>query len=356
MRGFLSVAAVALIACTTARATVPIEYQVEPRPAVIGCAGSSCTDSARQVEITYLGVGGVMVRYRGHVLLTAPFYSTPSLNAVLRNRVQPDPILIERLLPRAADSASAILVGHSHYDHLLDVPYIATRRARGAMIYGSPSMRNILLGDPQLKRQPERLVAFDSARIATIDRAVPWTYTTDSAFRFMPIRAQHGPTVRLLGRRSMFADGMVDRPLDTLPERADGWKLGEQLSYLIDVLSPGDATPVLRIYFEDAPNRPPLGFPPRSVVAARRTDVAILCAATATNVPDTPGAIASFLQPRFVIVSHWEDFFRPQTLPIKLNPFTDTDAFMDALSHRLPAESKWWMPIPRMALRFAERR
>jgi hypothetical protein len=352
----LAWSAIVSMACTPARATVPIEYQVEPIPAVIGCTGATCSDTTHQIEITYLGVGGVMVRYRGHVLLTAPFYSAPTLDAVLRTTIRPDTLLIERLLPRAADAASAILVGHSHYDHLLDVPYVAAHRVRDAIIYGSPSMRNILLGDPALKRRPSRLVAFDSAAVATVDRAVPWTYTRDSAFRFMPIRAAHAPTLKLIGGKAMFAEGVVAQPLDTLPQKADGWKLGEQLSYLIDVLAPGDTSVMLRIYFEDAPNRPPLGFPPRSVVGARRPDVAILCAATAGNVPDTPGAILTHLQPRYVIVSHWEDFFRPQTLPIKLNPFTDTDAFMDALSHRLPAESRWAMPLPRRTLRFAERR
>ena len=59
------------------------------------------------------------------------------------------------------------------------------------------------------------------------------------------------------------------------------------------------------------------------------------------------------LQPSYVIVSHWEDFFRPQTLPIAVNPFADTDAFMLALSTRLPATSGWTMPLPRTTLRFA---
>ena len=355
MKRLLATAACALIGCSTARATVPIEYQVEPVPSVIGCDGTSCTDSTRHVEITYLGAGGVMIRHRGHVLLTAPFFSAPSLPTVLRSTIQPDPILIERLLPKAADAASAILVGHGHYDHLLDVPYVARQRARAASIYGPPTVRNILLGDPYLRAQSRRMIAFDSAAVATADRAVQWTYTPDSAFRFMPIRAAHAPTLKLFGSATMFADGVVSRPLDTLPERADEWKLGEQLSYLIDVLVPGDTSVVLRVYYEDAPNHPPLGFPPRSEMSARRPDVAILCAATAGNVPDTPGAIVTHMLPRYVIVSHWEDFFRPQTQPIKLNPFTDTDAFMDVLSHRLPAESRWWMPLPRAALRFAER-
>lgn len=342
-----------LSACTATRAAAPIVYQVEPVPDVIGCSRAACVDRASQVEITYLGVGGVMVRHRGHVLLTAPFYSTPTLPAVTRSVIRPDPTLIERLLPRDADSASAILVGHSHYDHLLDIPYIANRRARGAMIYGSPSVRNILLGDPGLKQQPGRLVAFDSAAIATIDRETPWIYTSDSAFRFMPIRAAHAPTLKLLGGGAMFANGVVDRPLDTLPTRADGWKLGEQLSFLVDVLAPGDTTPVLRLYYEDAPNRPPYGSAPRSVLARRHVDVAILCAATATHVPDTPGALLDYLKPGYVIVTHWEDFFRPQTLPIKLNPYTDADFFMETLSRRLPVASRWSMPLPRTTLRFA---
>ena len=169
----------------------------------------------------------------------------------------------------------------------------------------------------------------------------------------MPVRAEHAPTVKFPIGQLMFAGGVVTHSLDTLPRRAVDWRIGEQLSYVIDALMPHDTTPVFRIYYEDAPNRPPMGRPPRTLVDGHGIDVAVLCAATADNVPDTPGSILDYLSPAYVMITHWEDFFRPQTLPIRLNPSTDTDAFIVALTQHLPATNGWSMPLPRTTLRFA---
>ena len=355
--------AVALALAAGCRSVVPIVYQVEPTPAVVGCPASGCAPADEQVEVTYLGVGGFMVRYRGRTLLTAPFFTNPPLADVappsrLRvlarrgRRIRSDTALIDRLLPRAADSASMILVGHSHYDHLMDVPWIATRRARGAAIVGSPTMRHILMGDSLLHADSTRLVALAGADVGDVSREGRWVYSADGAFRVMAVVAEHAPTVALFGRGPLFAEGTLDAHRQTLPEWADQWKAGEQLAYLIDVLRPGDARPRLRLYFEDAPNVPPAGFPPRSALAARGVDVALLCAATAGNVPGVPDRLLSLVRPSYVVVGHWESFFRPQTLPIVLNPATDADGYFRARGRALPPASGWQMPLPRTTIRF----
>ncbi|MFL5543984.1 MAG: hypothetical protein ACJ792_04730 [Gemmatimonadaceae bacterium] len=80
--------------------------------------------------------------------------------------------MIDRFLPAVADRASAILVGHGHYDHLLDVPYIATHRATSAFIYGGPSIRRMLMGDSILRRHGgRRLVPIEPAT-AEVPRGV----------------------------------------------------------------------------------------------------------------------------------------------------------------------------------------
>ena len=68
---------------------------------------------------------------------------------------------------------------------------------------------------------------------------------------------------------------------------------------------------------------------------------------------DAPDLLLSLLRPRYVIASHWENFFRQQTLPLELNPASDVDAFMTVLSNVLPAESGWIMPLPRSSVRVA---
>jgi len=68
-----------------------------------------------------------------------PFLSRPGLLAVARHHtLHPAHDLIERYVPRA----DAILVGHTHYDHALDVPVLAA--ARRCRAYGSASLHTLM--------------------------------------------------------------------------------------------------------------------------------------------------------------------------------------------------------------------
>lgn len=341
----------------------PTQFQVEPVPNVYGCSRAVCADSD-QVTVTYLGVSGFLIAYRGHVLLTAPLFSNPSITDVGPERsypfwhaptIRPDTQLIERLLPTAADGASMILVGHSHYDHLLDVPYIATHRATSARIYGTPTMRHILMGAPRLREQGGARVAVIAASdLGSATRMGRWFYDRDSAFRIMALTADHAPTFRALGLSVTFAKGTLDRDLDTLPRTAEAWRLGETYTYLIDVLKRGSSDPVFRIYYQDAPNRVPNGFPPPLASLGRPVDLALLCLPTSRNVrPAAPDSLLRVLRPRYVAASHWESFFRPQIYPLRLNPESHMTAFIESLHRNLPRTSRWVIPSPRMVLRFS---
>jgi L-ascorbate metabolism protein UlaG (beta-lactamase superfamily) len=342
MKRAIRIATAAVAFTISCRSIVQFEYDLEPVPTATG----------DHVAITYLGVSGFVIEYRGKTILTGSSFTNPSLDSVtptkyrfFRGRapeIKSDTALIERLLPASADNASMIVVGHGHYDHLLDVPYIATHRARNAVIYGSPTVKHMLMGDPALH-----------GRVVSIDSVNRWITSRDGAFRIMALTADHAPTIRLFNWGHRFADGTVDHDLDHLPRRAEDWKLGEPFSYIIDVLAPGDTAPVYRIYFQDAPNTAPLGFPPRNL-GGRAFDLAILCVATAKNVdPVSPDSLLRVLKPRHVIAAHWESFFRPQTLPLVVNPASDVDAFIASLNRNLPIGSRWNLPLPRTTLRFA---
>ena len=272
---------------------VVISNQVESSPHSVGCAGADCGDSAHSISVTYLGVSGLLIQHDGHVVLTAPFFSNPSfamvrprLSRLLRSspRISADTAAIEKLLPRSADRSSAILVGHGHYDHLMDVPYISRKRATAATIYSGPSVRHMLMGDSALRAAgAPRLVSIPTSDAGTWDRRGVWYYTGDSAYRFMALLATHAPTYRAWRKSYTFTAGTIAVDLDSLPHTAAEWKLGEPYAYVIDVLS-STRSPVFRIYFQDAPSEPPLGFPPRDLLAERGVDLAVLCAATSSNV------------------------------------------------------------------------
>ena len=337
--------------------STPIQSGSRP----VGCVGAECGDPDSVIAITYLGVSGLLIEHQGHVLLTAPFFSNPTFGQVrprvrklLRStpRISADTNAIEQFLPATADRATAILVGHGHYDHLMDVPYIATHRARSAVIFGGPSVRHMLMGDSSLRAHGERVIAISLATAGSPRRRGEWYYSPDSSYRFMAVVAGHAPTIRAWKRTYTFTAGTVEADLDSLPRTAAEWKLGEPYAFIIDVLDNRTRESVFRMYFQDAPSQPPLGFPPADVVIERRIDLAILCAATSSNVSNTPDSLLTVLRPAHVIIAHWEDFFRSQTLPLQLSPATNLDELRESLRRSLPPGSDWVMPLPQTTIRF----
>jgi hypothetical protein len=326
----------------------------------IGCNPESCGDSTKQIEITYLGVAGLLIRHEGHVLLTAPFFTNPRLARVIpkpwilggTERVTSSGSAVESFLPRGADSASIILVGHGHYDHLMDIPYIATRRATWAVVYGGPSVRHMLMGDSTLRANGRRVVAIDSADLATPEKVGRWFYSSDRAFRFMAIRAGHAPTYNLWKKGITFASGTVAADMDRLPRTADQWKLGEPYAFIIDVMDVSGQSVVFRIYFEDAPSAPPLGFPPPTLLDEKSVDLAVICGATSSNVAATPDSLLTVLRPAAVMITHWESFFRSQAVPTEMNPATNWPALARSLAKSLPTPARWSMPLPQTTFRF----
>jgi ribonuclease BN (tRNA processing enzyme) len=338
--------------------------QMEPTIRRIGCEPGSCGNAENQVEVTYLGTSGVLIRYRGAALLTAPFFSKPVLKRVVLSmlplghktsfRMNPDTTLIERFLPSSADNASGILVGHGHYDHLLDVAYIANRRAKSARIYGGPSIRHTLMGDSGLRSENgSRLIVIPLADAGTREHAAEWIYTEDRRFRFMALIATHAPTVKRLGMSYHFADGRLTKDLTSLPGSASAWKLGEPYAFLIDVLAPGDTTPQFRVYYQDAPSTPPHGFPPSVVLRERSVDLAVICAATSTYLSGVPDSLLKILAPRNVMVTHWESLFRRGTLSVHFNAAWDIENFIERVTRGLPPGSRWAMPVPQAVTTFS---
>jgi hypothetical protein len=168
----------------------------------------------------------------------------------------------------------------------------------------------------------------------------------------MAIRAGHAPTFNLWRKGYTFASGTVAADMDRLPHTADGWKLGEPYAFMIDVMDAGGRAVVFRIYFEDAPSAPPLGFPPPALLDERPIDLAVICGATSSNVPATPDSLLSVLRPATVMVTHWESFFRSQALPIEMNPATNWPALSRSLAKSLPPPARWAMPLPQTTFWF----
>ena len=78
-------------------------------------------------------------------VLTGPLFTNPSLLRTGLAAIHSDTVAVDRgLAPYDVSHAAAILVGHAHYDHLMDVPRVARHFAPRAVILGSTTVRNTL--------------------------------------------------------------------------------------------------------------------------------------------------------------------------------------------------------------------
>ena len=175
--------------------------------------------------------------------------------------------------------------------------------------------------------------------------------------RFMALKSEHAPVFLHL----KFFEGNYEQPLKEIPRRATGWVEGQTLGYLIDFLN-ADGKVDFRIHYQDAASTHPLGFPPPldQLPDPRPVDLAIICMPGFDQVPDFPEEIVKRLQPHYVVVIHWENFFR--LLPddrkdLRTLPTVNAEGFIARLdaalkstnpasSYTLPARGAWLRFVP----------
>lgn len=289
------------------------------------------------LSIQYLGVGGHLFRFRGSAIMTAPSITNPSfwlLGPFMP--INTDTDLVDQYLPEVTDVES-ILVGHAHYDHLMDVPYVMKNKAPKSHAYGSATMVHSIA--PAIKN--ERLHALNNS-MAILDKPGEWQYNNNRSIRFMAIKSTHAP--HFMGINMM--SGSYSQDLEALPWHAFGWKEGQTLSYLIDFL--GSQEEILhRVYYQDAASQEPLGLLPKLIAKdQKRVDIAIITPASFNQVDNYPESIMLDTKARHYILGHWEDFFANQEQ--EQQDFVraiDSDEFFHRFKKNLNRDSTWAMPM-----------
>lgn len=303
------------------------------------------------LEVIALGVQGFVLRYRGESVLTAPLFTRQSIVEIgLNLPMRPDVAAIEAGLAEA-DPASirAIVSGHAHYDHLLDVPPIMTALAPAASLYANRSARHILAA-----LAPDRDAACTSPPPASTiarSRVVAMDDPSDSHVDYRNCADQVPPGAPMIGTpvnvpgshlrvRAVctthpdqigpihFGAGSIDADLCDVPAPASGWLEGRTMSFLIDFLEADGATIAYRVYYQDAPATSPVGEVPADLLTEHGVDLAILCVGSNDSVTSQPTDIIASLSPRFVVSGHWEDFFRALDEPLQPIPLLNVDQYV----------------------------
>lgn len=258
-----------------------------------------------QVVVRYLGAGGLYVEWRGEAILTAPYFTNPGLVRSL-GRLRWDRDAIARGTEgMAGERVGAILAGHSHYDHLGDLPPLARDFARRARLYVNESGLRALAGFRDLGQRTESLQGRDGA----------WTLLTDAAgrrlpFRVLAVKSDHAPH---LLRLMLWGGDSKQSGDEWTTMRYPGLKAGEVYAFVIDLLeAPEEGARVrFRIFSQDSAAKSPRGLPPPPLPGDPPYDLAMLCMASAHLVKPYPDDLLATIQPRRALVTHYENFFRP---------------------------------------------
>lgn len=295
------------------------------------------------LSIQYLGVGGHILSYKGTQIMTAPSLTNPHfMFAGPFFPLSTDEEEIDQYLPDVSN-VEMLLVGHGHYDHLLDVPYVMQKYATKAHVYGNDTVAHTM--KPAI--EAERIHGLNSV-MAEENNPGEWVYGTSGKVRIMAIKSDHAPHImgiKLLG-------GELDEDLESLPWHAFGWKEGQTLSYVIDFLE-DDKSVAHRIFYQDAASQAPLGLVP-ALNDGKDFDIAILCPASFDQVDDYPESIVKNTQAKEYILGHWEDFFANdlggEQRFIRL---TDQEDFVERLEAVMPEGSEWVLPSLFSTMNFA---
>lgn len=317
--------------------------------ALAGCARDpvglplTAEHDAPPPKLQYLGVGGYLMHWRGEGLLIAPSFSNPSFLGLPPLQVKADEATIDARMP-PADDVSMLLIGHAHYDHLLDVPRVMQKQAPNAIAYGSATaghiLRAVLPAERIVNAEPAMANVKEAGETGKAAQPGTWLYSRERRFRAMPIQSMHAPHIAGI----TLLRGSYDQDLKELPTAVWNWKEGQTLAWLVDLLDE-TGKPVYRIHYQDSASSPPYGFPP-ILADGKAIDVEILCVGSWNQVQHYPDALLKVSRPRLVVLGHWEDFFgndpqKPQTIRL-----LDEQGMVKRTRAALPTGTPVVMPVP----------
>jgi hypothetical protein len=211
----------------------------------------------------------------------------------------------------------AVVAGHAHYDHIMDLPVVFKRLPAEATLVGGASVCNTL--DAVLHGRCTPMTGYVGSHAAA---GKP--YPVSAGITISPYVSRHAP--QFLHRNIM--RGLYDKARASVPTYAFRWREGEPLAYLIDFME-GDRV-ALRVYYQDAAANEPYGLPDAATLEDHPIDVAILCVASYQQVERHPEAILE-LGPKYLLLGHWEDFFSSARKHVKPVLFTNVPGFLARL-------------------------
>jgi len=310
---------------------------------------------SKEIKLRYFGCGGYYMANDKSAILIDPFFSNQPFLAIPFCKIGTKTANVKYgLMGLEQDikaKVNAVFVTHSHYDHMLDVPYVYEKYTDTAKtkIYCSSSGKNMILN-----------VIKDTAYIVNIeDNLVSSWYQMGERYpkvigrnsiRVTPIMAAHAPQMK--NQRLFVGESDTIREYNHVNKktRAKNWKQGSTFSYLIDFMQDSSLVE-FRILIQSSAAPPKYGWINDTILSEHPVNIAIIGAATFANTTDYPSALVEHLKPQKVIICHWEDFFVPYNRKEKRTVRrTNVSKFIYSLNsvhpYKINDEEMFTMPNP----------
>lgn len=250
------------------------------------------SDGGTALRIRWLGTAGHIIETKRTTVLVDPFLSRPGLLRVAARPLVPDEAAIRAHLPERVD---AVLLGHSHYDHLLDAPTIA--RWTGAQIVGSRTTASFA-----------RAAGVPSEQITEVPAHGLRLEIGDLSVRFVP--SLHGRI--FLGRVPL--PGEVAEP-PRLPARVGTYRMGGAFGLLLHA----EGATVYHNGSADLVD---------AELAGASADVVLVGLAGRQATRDYLQRLVGALGPGLLVPTHHDAFFAPLEEGVRLLPRIDLDGFV----------------------------
>ncbi|MFF9346419.1 MBL fold metallo-hydrolase [Streptomyces sp. NPDC014734] len=254
---------------------------------------------AGSVSLRWLGTSGWRIDTGGRTVLFDP-YLTRFHTGLFEDAFNPrtglttDPDLVHAHI----GNPELVLVSHSHWDHLADVPYIA--KSTGARVLGTETTFHLLVASGV---EPGQISVVKGGEVLDFGGIV-----VEVAASLHSRNKKH----------SYFAPGTLTAPPSMAPSTISDLPEGDTLAFQVTI---GDDGP--SVFLMGASD-----FSERSV-RGLRPDIAMIAvpAGTATH-RYVPRLLPALDLPDVVVPVHWDNFEKPLAEPPRRDPSMDLDAFV----------------------------
>ncbi len=311
------------------------------------------------LTIHWFGTSSYELRLGNISVLTDPFvtYKSPhhviSVNSFI-NYMRSNPLLVRDKYGQINPPPTAIFIGHSHYDHMMDtVAALELPNWENTPVYGSPTTKHILAG--YKKKKPK--VPSDLCGIGSVitpkdkwsDNWCPsdtnggWKEIRSNLLTYQSFKATHASHLFDI----TFWDGKHTKDLKEPPRITKDFLTGETYIHFFKFEEPGGvdgaiftvvlvgaATEVdgtlygkLKNIADDIQNN--------IKKKNKKLDVLILCVPGWENIDghEYPKNLIDILRPRIILLTHYDNFFneKREDDPERLVPTANFNEFLNKL-------------------------